>query len=343
MDREAGVTEHPQGHSRGILWRCHVTMDVKHGKVARADKLHRTIVGSSSHDESRELSRESALAENAVGVFHHAIERETGFGEAAEGCMKVAHEHRGSNTLAGNIPQHKEQAAVCFKKIAVIAADHAGRLIVVARVPAIWRPAGLRQESALVAGGQGKIALQGALFIARKMVETEPHQRIGQQALRFDSLVARLAESECSLIDTAQRGVHIRQQLRNRSIGGGRMQSLVKALAALLQFGAQMRLFGSGHTTSCHRLLFCSGAFHPISSFESRSTGIGVTATVSALRFRFAAGGRESRRPCQAVADFYWMPQTCRRVQEFLFQPPPARPPVIEVLEAAKLRDKSER
>src|SRR5256885_7902254 len=98
MDREPRVTEHPQRHSRGILWRCPVTMDVKHRKVARADELDRTIVGSSSHDESRELPRESTFAENAVGVFHHAIERETGFGEAAKRCMKVAHEHRRSNT-----------------------------------------------------------------------------------------------------------------------------------------------------------------------------------------------------------------------------------------------------
>src|SRR6266705_4954904 len=179
MDREAGVTEHPQRHSRGILWCCPVTMDVKHGKVARTDKLHRTIVGSSSHHESCELSGESALAENAVGVFHHAIERETGFREAANRCMKVAHAHRRSNTLAGNIPQRKEQAAVCFEKIAVIAAHHAGGLIVVAHVPASRRQPELRQESALDACGQGKITLQGTLFSARKMVETEPHKRIG--------------------------------------------------------------------------------------------------------------------------------------------------------------------
>jgi hypothetical protein len=232
-------------------------MDVKHGKMTRADKLHCTIVGSSSHDESRELPRECAFAENAIGVFHHAIERETGFREAAERCMKVAHEHRRGNTLAGNISEHKEQAAICFEKIAVIAADHAGRLIVVAHVPANWCQAGLRQESALDACGQGKITLQGTLFGARKVVETEPHQRIGQQALRFNGVVALLAEPECSLIDAAQRSVHGRQQLRKRSIGGWRVQSLVKSLAALFQFGAQIRLFGSGHATSCHRLLFC--------------------------------------------------------------------------------------
>src|SRR5260370_34219708 len=106
MEREAGVGERTQRHSGGILWRCPVTMDVKNRKMARADKLHRTIVGGSSHDESRELSRESALAENAVGVFHHAIERETGFGEAAARGMKVAHEPRRRHTLARNTYQH---------------------------------------------------------------------------------------------------------------------------------------------------------------------------------------------------------------------------------------------
>src|SRR5439155_21057006 len=125
MNGEASVAEHSQRHSRGILWRCSVTFDVKHGKVPRADKLHRTIMGRPSHNESRELSGESALAENAVGVCHHAIEFQTGFGEAAKRCMQVAHEHRRGNTLAGNIPQHKEQATVGFKEIAIVAALNA--------------------------------------------------------------------------------------------------------------------------------------------------------------------------------------------------------------------------
>jgi hypothetical protein len=89
------------------------------------------------------------------------------------------------------------------------------------------------------------------------MVEAEAHQRIGEEALRFDGIVALLTEPEYSLIDAAQRRIHSRQQLRKRSISGGRMQSRVKALTALYQFGAQIRLFGSGHTTSCHSLLFC--------------------------------------------------------------------------------------
>src|SRR5258708_224130 len=115
MDRETNIAEHPQGHFRGILWSNSIPMDVKHGKVSRG----------------------SALAENAVGGFHQAIEREAAFGETAKRCMQMAHQHRRSNALAGNISQHKEQATICFEEIAVITADHAGGLIVVSHFPTI--------------------------------------------------------------------------------------------------------------------------------------------------------------------------------------------------------------
>jgi len=130
--------------------------------MARAYKFHCTIARGSSDDESRELSGKSAFAEYAVGIFYHVIEREVALGEAAKRCMEVAHKHRRSNTLAGDIPEHKEQAAFCFKEVAVIAAHHPGGLIVEPNAPA-WRcQTKFRQESALDACGQGKIALQGS-------------------------------------------------------------------------------------------------------------------------------------------------------------------------------------
>lgn len=70
------------------------------------------------------------------------------------------------------------------------------------------------------------------------MFQTELHQRIGQQALRFDCLVALFADSESSFFNPRQGGVHVRQQLRKRSIGVWRMQSGMKSLAALFEFGA---------------------------------------------------------------------------------------------------------
>src|SRR6266849_3060167 len=186
MGRESCVAEHPQRHSRGILRRRSVTVDVKQREMARAYKFHRPIVRSSSYDESRELSGKSAFAEYAVGVFYHVIEWEAGLGEAAKRGMEMAHEHRRSNTLAGDIPDHKEQAGFGFKEVAVIAAHHPGGLIVVVNAPACRRQTELWQEGALNACGQGKITLQGSLFGTRKMVEAETHQRIGEQALRFD-------------------------------------------------------------------------------------------------------------------------------------------------------------
>src|SRR5260370_8764922 len=103
-------------------------MHMKQGQMPRADKFNGTIGSRASHDESGELSRESALGENAVSVFHHAIARETGFGEAAKRCMEVTHEHRRSNTLAGNIPQPKEQAEVRLEQISVITPYHGDAL-----------------------------------------------------------------------------------------------------------------------------------------------------------------------------------------------------------------------
>jgi hypothetical protein len=34
------------------------------------------------------------------------------------------------------------------------------------------------------------------------------------------------------------------------------MQGLMQTLTAVFEFGAQIGLFGSGHSTSCHSLLF---------------------------------------------------------------------------------------
>jgi hypothetical protein len=68
-------------------------MDVKHGKMARADELDRTIVSRSCDGEGRELPGKSAFAEYAVGALYHLIKREAGLGEAAERCMEMAHEH----------------------------------------------------------------------------------------------------------------------------------------------------------------------------------------------------------------------------------------------------------
>jgi len=90
MDWKVRFTEHSQRYSGGILWGCAVAMEVKHGQVSSADKLHRAVTSGSPYDDSRKLPRESALAENTISIVDHAIERETGFGEGAKCRMQMA-------------------------------------------------------------------------------------------------------------------------------------------------------------------------------------------------------------------------------------------------------------
>ncbi len=233
-------------------------MDVKHGQMPGADKLHRTVASCAAHDESGKLSRESALAENTIGILNHAIERETGFSESTKCCVQMAHQHGRGNAFAGNIAQQEQQSIAGLKKIAIVAAHHVGGLIVVADFPSSGRQVRFRQEHALDICGQRKIALQRALFGGRKMVEAKTHQRISQQAFRFNAAVAGLADSEGTLVKTAQRTVYRYQQFGKRGIGGRRMQRLMKSLAAYFQLGSQIHLFGSSHTTSGYSLRCCS-------------------------------------------------------------------------------------
>src|SRR5204862_7383516 len=50
MNREARVTKHSQRHTRRVLRRYSIAVEVKEREMSRADKLHRTIECSSSHD-----------------------------------------------------------------------------------------------------------------------------------------------------------------------------------------------------------------------------------------------------------------------------------------------------
>src|SRR4029077_18754067 len=108
MNREAGVTEHSQRHSGGIFRRNSVDMHVKQRQMSCADKLDRTVVCSSSYDQSRELPGERAFAEDAVGVLHHSLAREAGFGEAPKCRMQLTHKHGRRYTLAGNVSKHEK-------------------------------------------------------------------------------------------------------------------------------------------------------------------------------------------------------------------------------------------
>jgi len=120
---------------------------------------------------------------------------------------------------------------------------------------------------------------------------TEPHQRIrtaGRSASMVLLSLARLAEPDCSLIACGSgAGVHSRQKFRKRRHRArGECKRLVKAArAACSKFryaNTFARAGGPTYLTSCHRLLFCGGAFpsdSPLNEGTRRKLGL-LTATV---------------------------------------------------------------
>jgi hypothetical protein len=184
-------------------------MKMENREMAGTDELHRAIGGGAPDDEGGELPGECAFAEDAAGVFDHAIEGEARFGEGAKGGVEMAHEHGSGDAFTGNIAKQEEQAAAGLKEVAIIAADHARGLIVVVDLPAGGGEIGFGQEGALNAGGQGKIAFEGALLGAGQMVEAETRERVGEQALRLNAVVADFANAEGALLDATEGGVDL--------------------------------------------------------------------------------------------------------------------------------------
>src|SRR5260370_15598685 len=114
-----------------------------------------------------------------------------------ENCpVMIAPQHRVCPAPARHIAQKKQERAVGFDQVAVVAADQVGGLIVIACLPAIDGPVGPRKKGALKARGQGEIAFERALLVLREMVKTETQQRIAQQAVGFDSVMAGFADTE---------------------------------------------------------------------------------------------------------------------------------------------------
>ncbi len=71
----------------------------------------------------------------------------------------------------------------------------------VRHVPSIHAHVSFRKQTRLDLRSQFQIALQQALLFRRQAVEAETHQRIGNQFLVFNRIVAVLTDSECTLFD----------------------------------------------------------------------------------------------------------------------------------------------
>src|SRR5271167_25457 len=141
--------------------------------MAGADVFDLPVGMGGADNHGRELSGGGAVAEQAIGMGYQLTQGKMLARERAKGAMKMAHEHGSGHPFAGHIAQQKEERAVGFDEIAVVATDQAGGLVVITRLPTARGPVGLWKQSALNAGSESEIVFKRALLVLRKMVEAE--------------------------------------------------------------------------------------------------------------------------------------------------------------------------
>jgi len=97
--------------------------EVQQRQMPGAHVFNAAVSRYTTRDQRCELVRQAALGENAIRTFHHEVERRGRAHQITEGGVKLNHQHRSSQTLAGDIAKQKVQVRIDFEKIAVIAAE----------------------------------------------------------------------------------------------------------------------------------------------------------------------------------------------------------------------------
>lgn len=91
------------------------------------------------------------------------------------------------------------------------------------------------QQIVLNARGELQVFFQSTLFLGAEVTKTKAQQGIGGQALRFDPLVAGLAQAVGAVFDAGQSLVDFAEQLRELRVGGGCRNGLLQPGATFQQ------------------------------------------------------------------------------------------------------------
>jgi hypothetical protein len=87
------------------------------------------------------------------------------------------------------------------------------------------------------------------------MVKTETQQRIAQQAVGFDSVMAGFADTEGARVQPGKSGVYAGEKLMKRGVVRISACGCKQALAAQLEFCVEVRIFRGGHGSLDNTLL----------------------------------------------------------------------------------------
>jgi len=183
--------------------------------VAGVADLDLAAVTDPAANHRREIRQGCAVAENPVGPCEQFAGRLRGRGQATKNSVKLSHEHRCCHTFPCHVTNKEAGAVLARDPVALIAADRTGRLVVVRYCPTVRDQLSFGKESLLNLKGQIQIALQSALLGRRQMVDTVPTERIDQQSIILNRIMASFADAEGAGLHSLQCGVHFTEQLPN--------------------------------------------------------------------------------------------------------------------------------
>src|SRR5688572_7064908 len=115
--------------------------------------------------------------------------------------MQIRHQYRSRHALSGNIAEDKIKLAVALDEIDIIAAHDPRRLINEIDAPVFRKAVSPRQQPFLDLGGQHQVVLDRIDLLLRQVAQAEPYQRMGQQSLSLDRVMALLAQTIRPLIE----------------------------------------------------------------------------------------------------------------------------------------------
>lgn len=151
--------------------------------------------------------------------------------------MEMRHEHGSGDTLSGNIANHEiETAFASVNHVAVVAADDARRLVMIRDAPSAACQIVAGQESTLHLSGKLEIAFQRIALGPVEVIEAKTHKGIGDETVAFDGVMARLANSVCSRVDSCQSGVDFVE----KGVESGRVDRLRGSLFQALLANQQL-------------------------------------------------------------------------------------------------------
>src|SRR5271157_2641222 len=182
--------------------------------MACIGELNSAIRKRTPTNQRRVMGRKCALRENPACSLEHATERKLDWHQGSKHGVEMRGEHGSRDTFPRHIAHHKVQAGVVsgIDDVAVIAAHYASGLVMIANLPAIAIQILVRQQAPLDLSSQFQVVLKGIEFLPVHVVEAEPDQRVGDQTLAFDGIVAGLADAERAVLHPLERVIDLFEQ-----------------------------------------------------------------------------------------------------------------------------------